>query len=67
MEKFTENHVLDLSGAAFGARCVKVGGREICVGLWDTAGTERYEAMSHIYYRGAKVAVICYDITDTAR
>lgn len=26
----------------------------------DTAGSERYEAMSRIYYRGAKAAVLCY-------
>ncbi|KAK2572470.1 Ras-related protein Rab-24 [Acropora cervicornis] len=30
----------------------------------DTAGSERYEAMSRIYYRGAKAAVLCYDLTD---
>lgn len=32
--------------------------------LQDTAGSERYEAMSRIYYRGAKAAIVCYDITD---
>ena len=26
----------------------------------DTAGSERYEAMSRIYYRGAMAAIICY-------
>ena len=30
----------------------------------DTAGAERYESMSRIYYRGAKAALICYDMTD---
>ncbi|XP_075297849.1 ras-related protein Rab-24 isoform X2 [Opisthocomus hoazin] len=30
----------------------------------DTAGSERYEAMSRIYYRGARAAVVCYDLTD---
>ena len=32
--------------------------------LQDTAGSERYQAMSRIYYRGAKAAVVCYDLTD---
>ena len=32
------------------------------LGLWDTAGSERYEAMSRIYYRGAKAAIVCYDV-----
>ena len=62
------NPVLDyFSGAAFGACCVKVGGSEVCVGVWDTAGSERYSAMSPLYYRGAKAAVICYDITNAER
>ena len=26
----------------------------------DTAGSERYESMSRIYYRGAKAAVVCF-------
>jgi GTPase SAR1 family protein len=30
----------------------------------DTAGSERYEAMSRIYYRGAKAAIICFDLTE---
>ena len=34
------------------------------VQLQDTAGSERYEAMSRIYYRGAKAAIVCYDLTD---
>ena len=25
----------------------------------DTAGSERYESMSRIYYRGAKAAIVC--------
>ena len=30
----------------------------------DTAGGEEYESMSRIYYRGAKAAIVCYDLTD---
>lgn len=29
----------------------------------DTAGSERYEAMSRIYYRGARAAIVCYGKT----
>lgn len=28
--------------------------------MQDTAGSERYESMSRIYYRGAKAAIVCY-------
>nr|XP_032834046.1 ras-related protein Rab-24 [Petromyzon marinus] len=57
-------------GAAFGARRLDVssssgrGGRSLTLGVWDTAGSERYEAMSRVYYRGARAAVVCYDLTD---
>ncbi|XP_012559888.2 ras-related protein Rab-24 isoform X1 [Hydra vulgaris] len=51
-------------GAAFGAKSMTVQGKSVTLGLWDTAGSERYEAMSRIYYRGAKAAVVCFDLTD---
>ncbi|EPS59857.1 hypothetical protein M569_14948, partial [Genlisea aurea] len=31
--------------------------------IWDTAGQERYASLAPLYYRGAAVAVIVYDIT----
>ncbi|CAH1782749.1 unnamed protein product [Owenia fusiformis] len=51
-------------GAAFGAKKVDIGDKVLTLGVWDTAGSERYEAMSRIYYRGAKAAIVCYDLTD---
>lgn len=51
-------------GAAFGAKKVEVGGINVTMGIWDTAGSERYEAMSKIYYRSAKGAIVCYDLTE---
>ena len=31
--------------------------------LWDTAGQERYKSITSAYYKGAKGAIIVYDIT----
>ncbi|KAJ2159952.1 hypothetical protein GGF46_002616 [Coemansia sp. RSA 552] len=31
--------------------------------LWDSAGQERFRAMSQIYYRGANAVVLVYDVT----
>ncbi|XP_016897475.1 ras-related protein Rab-24 isoform X3 [Cynoglossus semilaevis] len=53
-------------GAAFIAKPTKVGETVITLGIWDTAGSERYQAMSRIYYRGAKAAIVCYDPTDSS-
>ncbi|KAJ7411518.1 Ras-related protein Rab-24 [Pitangus sulphuratus] len=52
-------------GAAFVAKVMSVGEQTVTLGIWDTAGSERYEAMSRIYYRGARAAVVCYDLTDS--
>lgn len=52
-------------GAAYGAKRMTVLGKHITVGIWDTAGSERYEAMSRFYYRGASAAIVCYDLTDS--
>ncbi|KAM9310958.1 ras-related protein Rab-24 [Gastrophryne carolinensis] len=62
--RFLQGPYQNTIGAAFVAKCMNVGGRSVTLGIWDTAGSERYEAMSRIYYRGAKAAIVCYDLTD---
>ncbi|XP_034298311.1 ras-related protein Rab-24 [Pantherophis guttatus] len=69
VERYVHNRFLvgpyqNTIGAAFVAKVMQVGGRTVTLGIWDTAGSERYEAMSRIYYRGAKAAIVCYDLTD---
>ncbi|XP_075774835.1 ras-related protein Rab-24 isoform X1 [Pelodiscus sinensis] len=53
-------------GAAFVAKALSAGGQTVTLGIWDTAGSERYEAMSRMYYRGARAAIVCYDLTDSS-
>ncbi|XP_026331537.1 ras-related protein Rab-24-like [Hyposmocoma kahamanoa] len=48
-------------GAAFCAKTMHSNGKDFNVGIWDTAGSERYEAMTRMYYRGAHAAIICYE------
>ncbi|KAL4719304.1 hypothetical protein ACJJTC_004123 [Scirpophaga incertulas] len=48
-------------GAAFNCKTMTSGGKVYTVGVWDTAGSERYEAMTKLYYRGAHAAIICYE------
>ena len=41
--------------------CSHVGWLPMCgCCVQDTAGSERYESMSRIYYRGARAAIVCY-------
>ena len=43
---------------AFGVPCE--------VNVWDTAGEERFQAVSRAYYRGAGAAIVCFDLNDRA-
>ncbi|CAD26378.3 RAS-RELATED PROTEIN RAB5 [Encephalitozoon cuniculi GB-M1] len=50
-------------GASFLTKTVFTQERGIKFEIWDTAGQERYNSLIPMYYRGAQVALIVYDIT----
>jgi len=50
-------------GAAFLAKNIEYQGKKLKLEIWDTAGQERYRSLAPMYYRGAKAAVVVYDIT----
>lgn len=51
-------------GAAFLAKTVETENGTIKFEIWDTAGQERYNALAPMYYRGANVAIVVYDVTN---
>mmetsp|Transcript_11074 Transcript_11074/g.37699 ORF Transcript_11074/g.37699 Transcript_11074/m.37699 type:complete len:298 (+) Transcript_11074:49-942(+) len=53
-------------GASFALKKVDAGKGPCNVGIWDTAGQERFDSLSSFYCRGARAAVIAYDVTDRA-
>ena len=50
-------------GVEFGSKILEVGDTRIKLQIWDTAGQDRYRAVTRSYYRGAAGALITYDIT----
>ena len=32
--------------------------------LWDTAGQEKFDALTKMYFKGAQAAIIVYDVTN---
>ena len=50
-------------GVEFFAKNFIIENRIFKVELWDTAGQERYKAITAAYYKGAKGAMIVYDVT----
>jgi len=51
-------------GAAFLSKTMTYNNKRYKFEIWDTAGQERYRSLAPMYYRGARAAVIVYDITD---
>ncbi|XP_031568395.1 ras-related protein Rab-24-like isoform X2 [Actinia tenebrosa] len=63
-KRYNPENVSTTIGAGYGSHRVIVDGKTVVLGIWDTAGSERYNAMARVYYRNAKAAVVCYDLTD---
>ena len=51
-------------GAAFFTTKTDLDDQQIELQIWDTAGQERYKSLAPMYYRGAHLAIIVYDITN---
>ena len=50
-------------GVEFGTKNIMINNKKIKIQIWDTAGQERYRSITSAYYKGAKGALIVYDIT----
>ncbi|XP_052002671.1 ras-related protein Rab-25-like [Xyrauchen texanus] len=67
LSRFTKNDFSHDSrttiGVEFSTRTVQLNGLTIKAQIWDTAGLERYRAITSAYYRGAVGALLVYDIS----
>uniref|UniRef100_A0A4W5QHC2 Ras-related protein Rab-25 n=1 Tax=Hucho hucho TaxID=62062 RepID=A0A4W5QHC2_9TELE len=67
LSRFTKNEFNHDSrttiGVEFSTRTIQLKGLVIKAQIWDTAGLERYRAITSAYYRGAVGALLVYDIT----
>ena len=50
-------------GVEFLSKSYKINNQVFKIEIWDTAGQERYKSITAAYYKGAKGALIVYDIT----
>ena len=60
--KFSEN-TKSTVGVELGYKIEEINNMKIKIQIWDTAGQERYKSITKTYYKGAKGALIIYDIT----
>ncbi|KAF7240099.1 Ras-related protein Rab-7a [Varanus komodoensis] len=50
-------------GADFLSKEVHIDGRTLTVQIWDTAGTERFQALGTALYRGSDCCLLVFDVT----
>jgi len=62
----TFGETISTIGASFAMKKIESNGRPCNLGIWDTAGQERFDSLSSFYCRGARAAIICFDLTDRA-
>ncbi|KAG8559203.1 hypothetical protein GDO81_017265 [Engystomops pustulosus] len=55
--------IVSTTGCAFFTQRINLQGKNLHFEIWDTAGQERYHSVCHLYYRGARAALLVYDIT----
>ena len=67
MSKYLKNQFMEDSkatvGVEFGSKLFNINGHNIKAQIWDTAGQEKYKAITGAYYKGSKGAFVVYDIT----
>ena len=54
------------NGASYASKNItyeKLGGKSLLLDIWDTAGQEKYKALTKFFYKDAAVAILVYDIT----
>ena len=50
-------------GVEFSQKVMNINQQKIVVQIWDTAGQDRYKAITSAYYRSASAAILVYDIS----
>ena len=67
MSKYLKGEFMENSkatvGVEFGSKLFTIDNHKIKAQIWDTAGHEKYKAITGAYYKGSKGAFVVYDIT----
>ena len=61
-----EENIISTTGASYAGKTMtfdEYEGKSIRFEIWDTAGQEKYRALTKIFYKDAGVAILVYDIT----
>jgi small GTP-binding protein len=62
-----EDNIMSTTGASYAGKTMtfdEFQGKSIKFEIWDTAGQEKYRALTKIFYKDSSVAILVYDITN---
>ncbi|MHA2295869.1 MAG: GTP-binding protein [Candidatus Hodarchaeales archaeon] len=59
---FQTNYLMTI-GADFAVKTIDLEGRTIKFQIWDLAGQDRFTEVRSVYYKGAHVALLLFDVT----
>ena len=62
-QKFEEEHLTTI-GAEQQNKTLNIDDKIVKINLWDTAGQESFRAITKMFYKGADIVVLVYDITN---
>lgn len=62
--RFVNDSFDDFQESTIGAAFFTKNINNVNYDIWDTAGQERYHSLTPMYYRGAKAALVVFDITN---
>ena len=66
MEQEFNDEQTATTGATFSTKTMVFDNKGICFEIWDTAGQEKYRALTKMFYKDAGAAILVYDITRQA-
>ena len=58
---FNPNQQVTISGSCT-SKTIMINDKTYNINLWDTAGLEEYRGISQLFYRGAEIVILVYDI-----
>ena len=61
-EEFKVEHQVTI-GVEFGSFIIKLDDKICKLQIWDTAGQESFRSVTRIFYKGAHVVFLCFDLT----
>ena len=66
--RYTQNYFTSertrTTQAAYVSKTIPIDKKEYTINIWDTAGQEKYQALTPIYYRDSQGAVLVYDVNE---